>query len=224
MLFLLERDAYSVRSVIALPSVSDIHSIALIDGGIIAVSTGTDQILAIDFATMETTELWHASAEMVDSHHLNAVVWSGDHLLCSGFGKKRSDRWSSAIDGYIYDITGGIYLAGGLYHPHSVVPFEGRLYYAESSHAVLRTIEEPIARFDGYVRGVAFSPTGLCAVGTSIGRSSNDLESIVLNPADPGSGTGRCAVSITDDARNWANATIVDCGEHANEIYDLLFV
>ena len=224
MLFLLERDSYALRSAIALPSVNDIHSIALTEGGIIAVSTGTDQILAIDFATLATTTLWHANTEMVDSNHLNAVMWFGDHLLCSGFGCKRSDRWSSAVDGYVYDITSGEYLVAGLYHPHSLATFASRLYLAESSHAVLRTLEKPIARFDGYVRGVAFSPTGACAVGTSVGRCDHAVGSIVLNPADPGSGTGRCAVYITDDVKNWGNATVVDCGHHANEIYDLLFV
>ncbi len=221
---MLERTSCSLRAAVSLPSVSDIHSIARTDGGIIAVSTGTDRILAIDLASMTTSTVWSASSEMLDTHHLNAVTWFGNHLLCSGFGRKQSDRWSSAVDGYILDITSGEYLVRGLYHPHSLASFAGRLYVAESSHALLRTVEKPIARFDGYVRGVAFSPTGACAVGTSIGRRDSAIESIVLNPADPGPGTGRCAVYITDDIKHWENATIVDCGHHANEIYDLLFL
>ncbi len=219
----LDRD-YRLQRIIELPETRDVHSIALDGNALIAVSTGTDSVLRIDMETMRCEAVWRAGAGGSDTHHLNAAAWFGGHLLCSGFGPKRSDRWSSATEGYIYDITAGSYVATGLYHPHSLASFDGTLYVCESSHSRVRTIDTPFAAIAGYVRGLAFAQIGACALGSSVGRHDASLGDVVLNPADQGEPKGRCAIYLSDSIAECDRAQAFDLSEYANEIYDILIV
>lgn len=221
---LLDARDYRLQRIVELPGVRDVHSIAVDGSALIVVSTGTDSVLRIDMETLRYESVWRAGAADNDTHHLNAVAWLGGHLLCSGFGPKRADRWSSATDGYIYDITAGSYVATGLYHPHSLASFGETLYVCESSHSRVRTIEAPVAAVPGYVRGLAFAQNGACAIGSSVGRHDASLEHVVLNPADSGEPIGRCAIHMSESIAACERAQTFDLSGYANEIYDILIV
>ncbi|HUZ50395.1 MAG TPA: DUF4915 domain-containing protein [Candidatus Dormibacteraeota bacterium] len=223
---LLDYRDFRFQRVVELPEVRDVHSIALDGNALIAVSTGTDSVLRIDMETMRHEVVWRIGAGETDTHHLNAVTWFGDHLLCSGFGPKSTDRWSSAIDGYIYDITANSYVATGLYHPHSLASFGEVLYVCESSYSRVRTIDMPVAALSlsGYVRGLAFTQDGAFAVGSSVGRHDASLGDVVLNSADDGEPRGRCAIRMSDSIATQDGAQTFDLSSYANEIYDIFIV
>jgi len=72
------------RDLVPLARVADIHSIFVLDGDLIAVSTGTDEVVRLalrDGAPFET--LWACSAEGADTQHLNAVTVCDGSMLVS---------------------------------------------------------------------------------------------------------------------------------------------
>ena len=222
-----EKTSFKLENFLLLPEVIDVHSICLLGQNVIAVSTGTDEVVAVSLedGAAESEVLWRPNLSRADTHHLNAVAYASEHLLCSGFGPRSGERWSTARKGYVYDVTLGEVIADGIVHPHSIVQHEKTLYFCESSLSTLRTIESPIVSLDGYVRGLAFSGDGTCFVGSSVGRYDPLIPRQVSNPADPGRLSGRCAiyrVSVENGALARPKSTI-DLSSFGNEIYDLLW-
>ena len=223
-----EKPFFKLRRFVSLPGVIDVHSICLAGQNVVVVSTGTDEVVAVDLSseTPKSEVLWRPSLSRTDTHHLNAVAYASEHLLCSGFGRKAGERWSSARDGYVYDLTLGRVVASGIVHPHSIVEYEKTLYFCESSLSVLRTIGSPIASLDGYVRGLAFPGDGTCFVGSSVGRYDPLIPQQVSNPADPGQLIGRCGIyriRIEQGAPE-EDRSAMDLSNFGNEIYDLLWM
>ncbi|MBV8727496.1 MAG: hypothetical protein JO233_06900, partial [Candidatus Eremiobacteraeota bacterium] len=99
--------AWKLRGFSILDGIADVHSICMADGAIIAASTGSDKIVRItDNGTNHTYEtLWSPSSGEHDLNHVNAVCFHKGELYCCAFGPKSSDRWKSAQNGYIYNIT-----------------------------------------------------------------------------------------------------------------------
>ncbi len=210
-----------------LPNVIDVHSICLFEGKLITVSTGTDEVVAFDPAasSLAGDVLWHPSLTRDDNNHLNAVAAASGHLLCSGFGQKAGERWSSARDGFVFDLSLGRNVASGIFHPHSVLEHNGTVYLCESSFSLLRTLATPQITLGGYVRGLVFNGDTSCFVGSSVGRSDSAAPQEVANPADPGDSVGRCCVYEVDLTGRAETATrpSLDLSAYGNEIYDLLW-
>ena len=207
-----------------LPEVEDVHSICLDGRAIVAVSTGTDAVVRVPLDAAARAEiLWRASDARSDTHHLNAVAWHDGHLLCCGFdpvGTRRS-RKSADRSADVYDVSAETRLIDGLRHPHSLTARDGALYLLESARGILRTPGGIVAGFDGYARGLAASEDGAWIVGTSVGRRSSSAPDVVLNPDDPGTPTGTCALHALSQAPVRV-AQSLDCGTLADEIYDIL--
>ncbi len=209
----------AISQFLPLDHVRDVHSIAIDGNAIYLVSTGTDEIVRAPLADPNAGEtVWRASSTLSDTHHLNSIALSNGRVLCTGFGPKRGERWSSADDGYVYDVTSGSYVARGLYHPHSLTIVDNQLYVCESARGLLRGGEMPT--FPGYLRGLCFSPGGEKAVATSVGRWDSEAE-IFLNPADPGVPAGGCALYVATGA-TWDDAMTIDLAHLSNEVYDVI--
>lgn len=209
------------RDLLRLESLADIHSIRVDGDDLIAVSTGTDQVVrvALDGSAPPET-IWAASQSGTDTHHLNALARMGGSLVVSGFGPRQEASWSTALDGYIYDIEASRYVKRGLLHPHSVAFHNGIVVFCESSRESVRTLEGELYLVDGYARGLAFGADGTLYAGSSIGRRATKASALVLNPADAGGAYGRC--TLTAFAQQGTRT--VDLVDFGNEIYDVLFL
>jgi hypothetical protein len=166
--------------------------------------------------------VWRAGGERRDLNHVNSVGFSGGHLICAGFGPKNGPAWSDAYDGFIYDLQRMQYVARGLFHPHSLVDQDDLLYFCESAEGSFRTVAGPVRYLDGYSRGLAIRGEHYYA-GASRGRRANGLERYVLNPADAGVRSGRCALYVGAFGDR-SQPRIIDLGKFAEEIYDVLLV
>jgi hypothetical protein len=207
---------------VPLPNVVDVHSLCLDGSALIAVSTGTDEIVRISLDDPTRTEvIWRASAAREDTQHLNAITWYAERLVCSGFGPNAGERRSSALNGYIYDVSAGTFLAKGIRQPHSLAERAGVLYFCESSRSLLRSLDGYTLEIGGYLRGLACLEDGSCLVGASVARFDVSAPDLTLNPADPGARTGRCAIHVTYPSKAHASRSI-DCSHLADEIYDIL--
>jgi hypothetical protein len=205
---------------------TDIHSLLAREGRIYAVSTGTDEIIELRLRNAEVVSescIWRPErdAPREDIHHLNALAVWRDELVVAAFGKKTSDRWHSARDGFIMNIATGEMLAGGLDQPHSVVDLGAALACCESRKRSVRAIgDERVQYLPGYTRGFSLLGETLF-VATSIGRQRSRSTGLTNNPADDGVQGGQCTISRLATATFEIEQTI-DLGTQAQEIYDLL--
>jgi hypothetical protein len=190
----------------------DVHSIAVLDGTVYAVSTGTDEVLELRLTSdrvISERVYWRPDDSLGrgDHHHLNSIIARDGELIVSGFGRRSDvERWSSARDGFIHNVTRDRNLVRGIYQPHSVHAFPDGLGYCESP---LRAARLPAGRsceqLPGYSRGMCAVGSKLL-VGTSRGRADAQGKSNVVRLD---------AASLRVEAQ-------VDLGHPTAEIYDLL--
>lgn len=210
--------ADGITETIALPGVRDVHSIVLDADGIVAASTGHDEVVRIGWnGAVET--LWRVSADSRDEHHVNGLCFFEGRLLCSAFGPRIGPSWADAIDGYVYDITRSQYVARGLYQPHSLAPYGAAIYCCESARGAIRSLAADIQYVPGYARGLAFDENGSYAAGCSVARSAAAWPAY-LNPADRGGRTGSCALYF--GSVHGMRTSCVDLEPWGEEIYDVL--
>jgi len=206
---------------------ADVHSIAFHGGALFAVSTGTDEIVAVtlDGPRMVAEDvIWRPEpdAPRTDSHHLNALAVSDDEILVCGFGKRSEALWSSARQGFIRT-TRGKTLASDLLQPHSLFLDESGVLYCESRVGAVRVVGEPsrVSSLPGYTRGLCRAGEFLY-VGCSIGRRQSKSTGLMIeNSSDPGETAGLCGLGILC-ADSWNSESFVDLAEYGDEIYDLL--
>jgi uncharacterized protein DUF4915 len=209
-----------------LPSAADVHSLWVTEQALYVVSTGTDEILGLrldDADVVGERVCWRPdpAGPRLDLYHLNTVSgWRGE-LLVAGFGRKAGSLWSTATDGFIANVTRGTTLISGIHHPHSLMPYEERLYFCESRARAVRAVGDVRhQRLPGYTRGLCRIGRRLF-VGTSKGRQVSKSTGMINNSADPGTVAGQCAVSRLH-VNTLAIETTVDLSAYGEEIYDLL--
>jgi GT2 family glycosyltransferase len=205
---------------------ADVHSLWVEDGILYAVSTGTDELVALRLRGAEVASencVWRPELDgpREDRHHLNAIGRWGSELLVCCFGKKATQRWNSARDGFIINITRNEVLISGIHHPHSLADLGGATAYCESKRKAVRIIGDNRTQyFPGYTRG-------LCVVGdklfvaSSMGRKVSRSTRTINNPAEDGLLGGQCTVSRLSLDRLEIEKCI-DLSVQAQEIYDLL--
>jgi len=231
-----DKNELTLREMMRLPGVLDVHSICLHQGAIFAVSTGTDELVRVTFgvtgATVET--VWSPTNSHGDQHHLNSLISYRGELLCSAFGQRTENGWIGARDGYVYNVSAGEYLVRGLYHPHSLAELDGRLYLCESASSVIRPIVfsetnraelgPAFDRLDGYVRGLALS-SGIGLVGTSVGRYAGQIGHVVSSgDNERGMRMGRCAVQFVDPRSETVGQSLIEFSPVSDEIYDIAWL
>src|SRR5262249_25645729 len=126
-------------------SIEDIHSLCALPDFLVAVSSGTDEIVRLPLRAGELGPeevIWRISTDAgrSDNHHLNSICsWRGG-LVVSGFGPKPDGTWRSAREGFLQNIDTGERLVTAVRHPHSATPVGDTLSYCESATASVRVV------------------------------------------------------------------------------------
>lgn len=219
----------TVVSVGKLEGVVDPHSICVLDSKLFVASTGTDEVVEFCVAgdaPVRQRTIWKASSDMRDSHHVNAVLPVDGRLLCSAFGPRTSERWSSAAGGYVIEIPSGKLVASHIEHPHSLARGPDDLYVAESRRTRVRglTTGKTFA-VEGYARGLCFAPDGRIVIGVSRGRNRSRSMGTIENPADLGEYAGSAALCVFEP-RAFGDRLIgvIDLASYGPEIYDVIAI
>lgn len=226
VLLIFDRRDLSLVSHYGFRSGTDIHSLVAREGRLYAVSTGTDEVIELRLRNADVVSescIWRPDRDgpRKDLHHLNSIATRGDALLVSAFGKKSSDRWNSARNGFIIDIATEETLAGDLDQPHSLIDLGLAVVCCESRKCAVRVIgDERIQHLAGYTRGICLEREHLF-VATSIGRQHSRSSGVTNNPADEGLLGGQCTISRLALSTFEIERTL-DLGVQAQEIYELL--
>jgi hypothetical protein len=226
---ILDRSTLTVLECTPLNDVKDVHSICAVDGWLYLVSTGTDEVRRVRTGGVGSASelVWRASSAGCDTHHINSILALDGRLLCSAFGPKITERWSTAVEGYIVDIGSNESLYRDIEHPHSLAASQEDLYVAESRRARVRGLRTGrTVPVEGYARGLAFCRDGRVVTGSSRGRARSRSLGTIENPADPGEPEGRTGLIFLSafgetEGRNAPNVH-VDLSEHGPEIYDIV--
>lgn len=203
------------------PSSKDTHSMIVSGGYLYTVSTGTDEVIRYEITKtgLKKSEfIWKASDGKKENHHINSICEFDGDIIVSGFGKGEMDNaWRTAKDGFIFNISKGVFIKTGIYQPHSASSGGGSIFYCESGYG--KFIHSKSIVLDGYTRGVTMLNGG-AFVGTSIGRAKNKKSSEIFNPSDYGKRKGICAIHEINTKTNKVISKF-DLGWFASEIYDL---
>lgn len=186
-----------------LEKVKDPHSLVIRNNEIFIVSTGTDSIyrykLNADFNDVKfDREIWRPkdSKALIDTHHLNSISTDEENTYVSCFGPKNGDRWHTAKDGYIWNVTKNEKAIGGIYHPHTVLINNKQIYYIESSTRSIKKNNKIILKLhSGYTRGLVIHKNYLI-IGSSSGRKKSKSTGIINNIADPGILEPSCKIAL----------------------------
>jgi hypothetical protein len=225
-LAIFDRTTFALCALPPLPALADIHSLWFDGGDLYAVSTGTDEVVKLRLrgTEIEVSEVYwrpDPAGPREDRHHLNAIIGVRGELYVSGFGQKAGARWSSARDGFIFNMTEQRYVLSGIEHPHSLAHLGGSLAYCESRHSAVRILgEERSQQLPGYTRGMCVVGESLY-VGTSLGRRVSKSTGLINNPDDPGALDGGCTISRLS-VSSLAIEETIDLSSCGYEVYDLL--
>jgi Domain of unknown function (DUF4915) len=231
VLTLLDRESLQVEGVYELPEVTDGHSVQRQGDDIFVASTGTDEVISYRLhgdKAVDPQVVWTPTGSKSDTHHINSLALSGGELLCSAFGAKEGNSWSTAQRGYIHNITTDTNTVDGLRQPHSVSIYDGELYFCNSVEGTVNTDDEVIAYLVGYSRGLAFGPGERMYAGTSLSRRLSRSATrtgegdIFLNPTGEGEVAGQCAVIEMSTVPS--HRMEISLEEHGREIYDLVLL
>ena len=209
-----------------LPEVKDGHSILAIDNCLYVVSTGTDEIVCYDIKekSLENPQIiWRASDTKQDTHHINSIVEYDGDILLSGFGTKTGQLWSTATNGYIFNITSNSFLAERIHHPHSLSIRNGEIYYSDSHRNTFCKVGQSETIFDlqGYTRGISWLSDDLVCLATSMGRRVSKSTGLIGNAADPGELVGECGLLLGNIFKKKIVGKI-DLSWFGPEIYDIV--
>jgi hypothetical protein len=148
--------------------------------------------------------------------------------MCTAFGPKSGERWSTALDGYAIDIESGDIVWRGVEHPHSLTAGADDLYVAESRRGRVRGRQHGRRiEVEGYPRGLAFAVDGLMVVGISRGRNRSRSLGTIENAADPGDEAGASGVVViepTGPASVAGSIRYLNLSAFGPEVYDVLLL
>jgi hypothetical protein len=224
-LTVLDRKTLAALQTSALEGVHDPHSIAAVDGWIYIAATGTDEVRRVEARRPERPSelVWRASPEGRDTHHVNSILSVDRRLLCSAFGPKSGTHWSTALSGYVVDMTTGDVLWHDIEHPHSLARGTDDLYIAESRRARVKGLTTGcVLEVDGYARGLAFGPDRAVVTGSSRGRARSRSLGTIENPADAGDLSGQVGlVLLRQTAGGFSREAAFDLSAFEAEVYDI---
>jgi len=199
---------------IDLDTAGDVHSIfATGNQKLYVVSTATDELVVYQFDGNSLTDpkvVWRPDPDLPrgDFNHLTSVWERAGVIYVAAFGRKtdrEEEHWSTATNGFVYNLTADEELATDIQHPHSACLMEDKLVYCESLLGKLHGPESE-REIGGYPRGLCMADGSIFA-GVSVNRD----------------GTGTCKVmQLKKDDLSYVKE--YDFGLHGNEIYDLVYV
>lgn len=226
--------AARIRRVARLEPVLDAHSLLHWNDELLIVSSGTNQVFAVDWPHdgAPRIRVFFERDPGADTLHMNSLRTFGGQVYLSMFGCKPGASWRDACDGQILDLSdGGRVVRRGLRHPHSLFADRTTLLCVNSRDGSLvhvagapRGADRPL---DGYVRG-ALSYQGRLFVGTSMARTqskSRGVAEIERAPGESGAPTGNagagagCGLHVIDSATR--EARWIDLSAFGAELYDV---
>ena len=211
-----------------LDKIKDGHSILAIKDYLYVVSTGTDEVIRYDIeedSLQNPQVIWRASDRKQDTHHINSIIEYEGDILISAFGPKNGALWSTALNGYIFNITSNSFITDGIHHPHSLTVRNGKIYYSDSHRNSFRMLGKTETIFDlhGYTRGVSWLSDDLVSLATSVGRRISKSTGMIGNAADPGELAGECSLLLGKISKKKIVGK-VDLSGFGPEIYDILML
>ncbi|MFP3244996.1 MAG: DUF4915 domain-containing protein [Paraburkholderia sp.] len=209
----------------SLAQVHDAHSLLWWHGELLLVSSGTNQVFAIDWAPGSTPRMrvFFEREPGADTLHMNSLQAFDGHVYLSMFGSKPSASWREASDGQVLDLSaGGKVVLRGLQHPHSLFVDGGGLFCMNSRTSAVVHVAGTAPGHDtplsGYVRG-ALSHGSQLFVGTSMQRKQSKSRGVSEASDKVSTGTG-CGLHVLDSVRGVARWH--DLSPFGAELYDVL--
>ncbi|RKP44550.1 DUF4915 domain-containing protein [Trinickia fusca] len=206
-----------------LDSVRDGHSVIEHDGALLIVSSGTNQVVRVEWPhdAAPREQVFFEIEPGSDTLHMNSLQTFENKLYLSMFGNRGSSSWRDAANGRVICIDSGAAIADGLHHPHGLFVDDGALLCLASATGTIRRVAgvagvaEP--RLEGYLRGIA-SDAHAIYVGTSRLRNRSKSTGAKETPlVETGVGCGLHIVDKASGQTRW-----LDLSPFASEIYDLM--
>ena len=210
---------FKVERVLPLDGLKGVHTILSWRDHIYLSVTNQDRIMRISVDD-KLEEVW-SNGTMADKLHLNSLCIHDDQLHASAFGAKKADLWSSADEGYVFNVETGEHVLQSIWHPHSSLSYQGELYCCDSSNQ--RVISEQGVLIDGllgYTRGL-FINQDVVVCGSSLGRVVSHSTGVrISNKSDQGQLAGSCGISVF--FKKTQNICSIDLNDKATEVFEIL--
>jgi hypothetical protein len=233
-LVVIDKKTHEIVFVQHLQELKDPHSLAVDGKHIYIVSSGTDQILKYHLNITKRTidlveQFWSPqdSIQTEDTHHINSIFISHGNIFISAFGHKKADTWSSAEDGYVYNISQSKQVLEHIFHPHAIFVKNDDIYYCESALRNIKKNDEIIVHLEsGYIRGL-FLDENILVFGTSGGRKVSKSTGLENTPAEAGLLNADCRMLLYKRGLLSGKYELADelnfFPEHT-EIYDVMII
>jgi hypothetical protein len=133
------------KTVVPLPGVRDIHGLRVVNGHLLAVSTGTSKILIIDpLGKDRPRTFWEAPETPTQRHlHLNDYIeFEGRRLVLT----HKPCVPNQGHNGTIFDIDRGAVVSDGMAQPHSLMASERKLFVCDSQNWRVIEIEDGVKK------------------------------------------------------------------------------
>ena len=165
-----------VRTIIRVPEAKDVHDIFVVGDGFVCVSTGSNEVVWIDFAG-RVTRRWRGAGER-DAWHLNCLCEKDGRLFVSAFARLSEHRgWVGKCKGlgFIADLDTVEDAVTGLSGPHNPRWIDGDWVVCNSHTNSLLLQRTDGSRHEialgGFTRGLA-SDADFYYVGESADRKA----------------------------------------------------
>jgi len=202
--------------------IHDPHSMIAKGKKLYVVSSGTNSIETYNTRTLSYLgKYWQhpQTGTEEDEVHINSIFESKGKIWVSAFGRKTTDRWSTAENGYLIN-TGNNRKLYMINHPHSATDSGKDKYYCESRTGLVykngKTVEK-ISR--AYVRGLTVVGD-LLAVGVSSSRKKSRSLDVVNNPSEKGKFRSVSGIMLYKKGKR----SFCDLSPYFREIYDLMII
>jgi hypothetical protein len=205
------------------PGLTDIHSCAVHEEALWAVSTGSDSIVGLHLESSQArlVEAIRCADSESDTMHVNGVTMHDGELLASWFGPQWRSHPKHARLGAIGKPASGTIIANGIAQPHSVLSDGERIFVLGSYDGTIEEIRTEgrwcRARVPGYARGLAVGRWG-AVVGVSGQRRRS--RGLGTDNTDRPDAEERCLILRFDAV--WNLIASIDLSWLAREIYDIV--
>jgi len=204
--------------------VSDGHSVIEHDGALLVVSSGTNQVIRVDWpAGGEPEERVYFELEPgFDTLHMNSLRQHQGKLYLSMFGPRTNGSWRNATQGQVICLDDRAASAQGIHHPHGLFAIGDELLCVGSMSGSVRHVAGParaaFPKLDGYLRGVACDAHNMY-VGTSRIRDRSKSSGDKVSPSSAMPRGIGCGLHILE--RETLQPRWLDLSPFAAEIYDI---
>jgi len=209
-----------VEQVVPMEGLKGVHTILSWHDELVVSVTRQDRIVRLDGA-FKQHEVW-STGSMHDTIHLNSLCVHQNRLYATAFGQKKDQLWSSADQGYVFDVATSEPMIKPIWHPHSLVSYDGQLCCCHSTFQQVISAQGVVAdQLPGYTRGL-YLDDELLICGLSIGRLVSHSTGIkISNQTGVGKRAGSCGVYV-----RFADQTeaLIDLSHLGSEVFEVMLL